>query len=111
MNDTETATTVVTAPASLDMYTVHPFRAALHDAIGHGATFLVADLNGVEWMDSLGCGTLVAAMRRAEAHDCRFGIACSQPSVLRLFLMLGLTKVFDIRPSVEEFSGEKGAQL
>lgn len=103
MAETKTAITVVTAPPSVDMYTVQEFRKALHSAIETGV-LVVADLNGVGFMDALGCGVLVGALRVAQARDCRFGIACDWEPTLRLFLLLGLSKVFDIRPELREFA-------
>ncbi|HZR50153.1 MAG TPA: STAS domain-containing protein [Streptosporangiaceae bacterium] len=102
---TTTPATMITAPADLNIYEVPRFRRILRDAIEHGsADLVIADLTGVEFTDAVGCGVLVAAQRLAESRGRRLGVACDREPVLRLFLVLGLTKHFDIRDSVEAFA-------
>jgi anti-sigma B factor antagonist len=97
----------VAAPKSFDVYSSAAAREEFIAAIERRcAGLVIADLEGVEFMDNTGIGVLVGALRRAQAHEARFGIVCTQEHVLRLFRVAGLAKVFDIRGSAEEFSNE-----
>lgn len=106
---TKPAVTIVIAPESFDVYTAPEYRTALRHVIEHGACFVVADLAGVTFMDQAGIAVLVGALRWARAHDCGFGIACDRELILRMFRIMALDKVFDIRGSVDEFEHDETA--
>lgn len=64
---------------------------------------LLADLCGVDFVDSYGLRTLLQRHRRAETEGTAFAIACPEDSALqRLLELVGTTGVFNIHTSREE---------
>ncbi len=88
--------TTVHAAGEVDLDTVELLRGALADALHDGARHVVADLDKVTFLDSTGLGALVSAYKRARANDGRFSVLASQPSLLRLFEITGLTALLDV---------------
>jgi anti-sigma B factor antagonist len=99
------AVITVKAPEAFDVYTAGAVREEFADAIERdGASLVIADLERVTYIDNVGVGVLVGALRRARARDCTLVVVCTAEPVLRVFRILGLAKVFDIRDSAEELS-------
>lgn len=90
---------VLTATGQLDVATAPKFRQALVEAQYGGETNVIVDLDGIEFLDSMGLGVLIGGLKRARTHQCRFAIACSQPRILRLFELTGLDQVLRIVPN------------
>ena len=70
-----------------------------------GTRRLVVSLEHVGFMDSSGLGALVVAMRGMREAGGRMALICSRESVLRVFTMTGLDRVFAIHASVAEAVG------
>jgi anti-sigma B factor antagonist len=92
--------TVVTARGQLDVATAPRFRQDLLEAQYGGSTRVVVDLDEVEFIDSMGLGVLVGALKRARTHDGELAIACERERLLHLFELTGLDRVLRIVPSV-----------
>jgi anti-sigma B factor antagonist len=93
--------TVVTARGQLDVATAPDLRQDLLEAQYGGSTRVVIDLDGVEFLDSMGLGVLVGALKRARTHDGEFAVACSRERLLNLFELTGLDGVLRVVPAVE----------
>jgi anti-sigma B factor antagonist len=104
MQDSGRPVTVIAAGEELDVSTGGAMRDRLRRATEDGAGFIVADLTATRFLDSTGLGVLVGGLRRAWAAGCGFGIACPYEPVRRVFQISGLTRVLDVRDSVESFT-------
>jgi anti-sigma B factor antagonist len=94
--------TVVSARGQLDVATAPGFRQDLLEAQYGGSTRVVIDLDGVEFLDSMGLGVLVGALKRARSHDGELAVVCSRERLLHLFELTGLERVLRILPTLEE---------
>jgi anti-sigma B factor antagonist len=92
---------VVTATGQLDVATAPEFRQTLVQAQYGGETHVVVDLNGVEFIDSMGLGVLVGGLKRARTHQCQFVVACEHPRILRVLELTGLGHVLRVVPDTE----------
>jgi anti-sigma B factor antagonist len=96
---------IVTATGQLDVATAPEFRQTLVGAQYGGETHVVVDLNGVEFIDSMGLGVLVGGLKRARTHQCQFVVACSRERILRLFELTGLDEVLRVVPDADAAVG------
>jgi len=92
----------LTLAGEIDVYTAPGLKKELVELIEGGCNNVIVDLEGVAFIDSSGLGVLVSALRRAREHDGSVRIVCSRDSVLKIFRITGLDKVFPIFPSVAE---------
>lgn len=92
---------IVDVRGEIDVSTSPKLRERLVSLVNKGATRLVIDLEGVEFIDSTGLGVLVGVLKRVRARDGSLSIVCSKAGLLRVFTITGLEKVFAIYPSVE----------
>lgn len=94
--------TVLTATGEIDVAAAPEFREQLVDLIEAGATELVVDLEGVDFIDSTGLGVLVGAVRRARSADGDVRLVCTNSRLLKVFDVTGLDEVFTIVDSVDD---------
>jgi anti-sigma B factor antagonist len=95
-------TTVVAVRGEIHVTTAPAFSERLSDVIAKGKTSLILDLSGVDFIDSTGLSVLLNGLRSVTNADGRMALACSNPTVLRLFEITKLDSTFDIRPTREE---------
>lgn len=88
---------VVRATGQLDVATAPVFRQQLVEAAFSAETALAVDLDGLEFVDSMGLGVLVGALKRARSHGTSFALVCTRERILRL---LDLTRLAEIMPVV-----------
>jgi anti-sigma B factor antagonist len=86
----------LTLTGEVDVYTAPRLKEALVEAIESGCTNIVVDLEGVSFIDSSGLGVLVSALRRARERDGAVRIVCTRESILKIFRITGLDKVFPV---------------
>ena len=96
---------VVRATGQLDVATAPKFRQTLVQAQYGGETHVVVDLNGIEFMDSMGLGVVVGGLKRARTHQCQFVVACSNERILRLLELTGLAHVLRVVPDPDAVTG------
>lgn len=94
--------TVITVNGEIDVYTAPKLREKLINLVEEGSYQLIADMEGVEFLDSTGLGVLVGGLKRVRAHDGWIDLVCTQSRILRIFKITGLNKVFSIYSSVAE---------
>ena len=92
---------IVRATGQLDVATAPQFRQSLVEAQYGSETHVVVDLNGIEFIDSMGLGVLVGGLKRARTHQCQFVVACEHPRILRVLELTGLGHVLRVVPDVE----------
>ena len=85
----------------LDMAGAPRLRQAVVGEVAGGNNRLVLDLSAVDFIDSVGLGTVVGALRRVRAHDGDLILVCSEPRILRVFEMCDLDRVFEIHADVD----------
>ena len=100
--DQDGAACTVTLDGEVDVYTAPQLKERLVQLIDDGCVNVVVDLRGVGFIDSSGLGVLVSALRRARERDGAVRIVCTKDSVLKIFRITGLDKVFPIFSDVAE---------
>ena len=94
---------VVALRGELDVATVGRLRQALTPIIEDPSVELVVvDLVEVTFIDSTGLMTLLNALRRLVRRGGRLVLACSNPTVLRLFEATRTDATFEILPTREQ---------
>jgi anti-sigma B factor antagonist len=93
--------TVLSPHGEIDFATGPQLKEAVTDALVAGRVHLVVNLLGVEFIESTGLGALIGGRRRARALDGSLSLVCAESSVLKVFRVTGLDKVFEIHDSVE----------
>lgn len=86
----------------IDVYTSPRLRQELTEVVDAGCLNLVLDLEGVEFIDSSGLGVLVSALRRVKEQGGTLRLVCTKESILKIFRITGLDKVFPVFMSVDE---------
>ena len=93
---------VLAVSGEVDVATVPRLREQLHGLVAQGSNKIIVNLDGVDFLDSTGLGVLVGALKRVRTHDGELALVCTQPRILKVFEITGLTKVFAIYDSVDE---------
>ncbi|MDH7570748.1 MAG: STAS domain-containing protein [Armatimonadota bacterium] len=95
-------TTVVQLEGELDAHSSPEVRETVARLIEQGSRDLVLDLQRVEFVDSVGLGTLVGCLKRTAEHGGSFRLVCANPQITKVFEITGLSKIFHIYPGLEE---------
>ncbi len=93
--------TVLSVKGEVDVYSAPRLREKLVELVSDGHRQIVADLEGVDFLDSTGLGVLVGGLKRLRSHDGDLTLVCTQHRILKVFEITGLTKVFAIHDSVD----------
>jgi len=86
----------------VDLYTAPRLKEELVALIEGGCSHVIVNLENVAFIDSSGLGVLVGALRRARERDGAVHIVCTRESILKIFRITGLDKVFPIFATVSE---------
>jgi anti-sigma B factor antagonist len=89
-------THVIVVSGEIHVSTAPEFSRLLSDAIGQGKTQVVLDLSAVEFIDSTGLSVLLNGLRRLTRVGGRMALVCTNPTVLRLFVITRLDSTFEI---------------
>lgn len=93
---------VVTLAGEVDVYTAPALKEKLVSLIEGGCANVLIDMRDVGFIDSSGLGVLVSALRRAREREGTVRIVCTRESILKIFRITGLDKVFPIFSDVAE---------
>ena len=100
---------VIDVQGEIDIYTAPRLRELLIDLAVKGSCQLVVNLDKVGFLDSTGLGVLVGGLRRVRAHDGSLDLVCTQPRILKILKITGLTEVFGIyQTSDQAIAATKG---
>jgi anti-sigma B factor antagonist len=80
----------------LDLGSAGELEAALRNAEAQPSERTVVDLSGLDFIDSTGLSTLVAADQRLRAAGRRLSLVPGPPPVQRVFEITGLDRHFDV---------------
>ena len=95
-------TTVIEVGGEIDVYTAPRLREKIIALVDDGRYQLIVNLEGVEFLDSTGLGVLVGGLKRVRQHDGGIQLVCTQPRILRIFRITGLSRVFEIYDTVDD---------
>ena len=93
---------VLAVGGEVDVATAPRLRERLIELVNNGQHRIVVDLSDVEFLDSTGLGVLVGALKRVRSHEGDLALVCTEPRILKVFEITGLTKVFTMHLSVDE---------
>jgi len=93
--------TVVNVWGELDIATAPTLRELLIRLVSEGSTRLVLDLEGVDFLDSTGLGTIISALKRARTHGGDLRLVTTQARITRLFEITGLDKAVPLLSSLD----------
>jgi anti-sigma B factor antagonist len=93
--------TVVSVYGEVDVATSPALRELLIRLVSEGSSRLVIDLEGVDFLDSTGLGTIISALKRARTHGGDLRLVCTQARIARLFEITGLDKAVPLQPTVD----------
>ena len=93
--------TVLAVSGEVDVATAPRLREQLVQLVNQGNHHLVVDLEGVDFLDSTGLGVLVGALKRVRLQDGELTLVCTQPRIVKVFDITGLSKVFTLHESVD----------
>jgi anti-sigma B factor antagonist len=82
----------VAVEGEFDMWRAYDFDRALLSIEDGGASTIVVDLRGVQFLDSAGLARILAAHRRAERNGHRFAVVRGCRAVERLLAMAALDR-------------------
>lgn len=100
---TERGDWVVLAPiGEVDLSTAPRIRQEGVRAVAGGARHLVIDLGGVDFMDSLGVGVLVALRKRVASVGGSLRLARPEPQVQRVLSLAGADQVMDVVSTLDD---------
>ncbi|MFC8293870.1 STAS domain-containing protein [Streptomyces sp. NPDC057242] len=77
-------------------------HALLGGNVSAGPLRIVADLEGVTFMDSSGLNVLISANRQVNEAGGRLSIAAAQEAVQRVLTLVGVDTVIDCHPTLED---------
>lgn len=86
----------------LDDYTGPQVREELSQATQDGIRYLFVDLQGVQFLDSVGVGILVGAAKRAVEVEGDLAVLAPRANVLRVFEVSGTKELLNVVSSLEE---------
>ena len=92
---------VISVCGEVDVATAVRFREFIEATIDNDVDTIVIDLTGVTFIDSTGLGVLIGARKRCDAKGRSLRIVVSEPRILKVFEITGLTELFEIQPTLE----------
>ena len=87
------------------MWTAPTLRECLFSLSEDGHARAVVDLEGVDFLDSTALGVLVGAHKRFVQRGGGLVRVCTMPRIMRVLEVTGLSRVFEVHPSVGEAVG------
>jgi len=93
---------VLRVAGEVDVYGAPALREQLIKLVESGARYVVADLSGVDFLDSSGLGVLVGGLKRLRLQEGSLTMVTGGDAIPQLFEMTGLSRAFTVYPSVPE---------
>jgi len=96
------ASCTIALKGEVDVYTSPRLKEELVNVVDSGCRQIVVDLEDLHFIDSSGLGVLVSALRRVKEHDGTLRLVCTKDSILKIFRITGLDKVFPVFTTAAE---------
>jgi anti-sigma B factor antagonist len=93
---------VLQVAGEIDVYTAPELRQRVIRLIDDGTLHIIADLRGVDFLDSTGLGALVGSLKRLRMREGSLKLVTSGGRILQIFQITGLTRAFALHSSVPE---------
>ena len=93
---------LIEAKGEIDVYTSSKLKDAINAHIDQGKVNLIIDLEGVRYIDSTGLGVLIGALKRVREGQGHIALVCTNGQVVKIFDITGLSKIFEICPTVQK---------
>lgn len=106
VDDSRPPYTILTIKGEVDVYSAPRLREKMVELVSEGHRQIIANLEGVDFLDSTGLGVLVGGLKRLRSNDGDLRLVCSQARILKVFEITGLTTVFRISSSVDDATGD-----
>jgi anti-sigma B factor antagonist len=91
---------VLRIAGEIDMYTAPDLRQQVIHLVDNGTRYVVADLRGVDFLDSTGLGALMGSLKRLRLRQGSLELVTSGGRVLQLLVITGLTNAFALHGCV-----------
>jgi anti-sigma B factor antagonist len=92
----DAGTPTVVVEGEVDVATAPSLRDELYRLIQNGASWVVVDLSGMDFIDSTGLGVFVGALKRAREGGGGVELRGLKPSARKVFEITGLDSAFTI---------------
>lgn len=93
---------VLTVLGDLDLAGAPRLRQSVVSETAAGIRHLVLDLTAVDFIDSIGLGVVVGALRRLRAHDGELSVVCPEQRIRRVFEICDLDRIFTLHGTVDD---------
>jgi len=87
---------VVFVSGEIDIYTSQQFKEKLYNAVDNSSGDLTIDCSGLNYIDSMGLGIFVGALKKMRTNNRNIHIANIKDNIKKLFVITGLDKLFII---------------
>jgi anti-sigma B factor antagonist len=89
-------TCIMAVKGEIDIYSAPVFKENLSNAVGEGKRDIILECIDLSYIDSMGLGVLVGALKRVRESEHNIVIRNPRATIRKLFKITGLDKVFII---------------
>jgi anti-sigma B factor antagonist len=102
---------VVAVTGELELATAPRLRQVVVSLVGEGRTNIALDLGGVDFVDSIGLGMVVSALKRVRSRDGRLVVVAAAPRVRALFELTRLDEIIDLFDTLDEVVVDRSSDI